>query len=619
VIGDEAVHEPDTSSGPSRTSWQTLAAAYLLFVGVADSFIKRRLLIALSVVAGGALLAVLTPVALKLSVDSLTQYESAQWSVPGQLLPLGSVVLVMLYVVGQYVTRLFSELRQYTFGQAEQRLRRHVGARLFDHLVRLPLRFHLDRKTGAIGEASEQGIRGYQLILTHVTFTILPVVIELLAVAVVLLHFGYGSYLLIIGAASIAYVVAFHRGALAIRDSAGDTANSHIDAHAVLTDSLLNYETIKYFDAEPVVASRYDKALGKVESAWSAFYTRRMENGAVVATIFSLSLGVSLYFAARDVTRGAMTVGDFVLVNAYIIRLAQPLELLGFAVRDVAQGVAFLGRLLDLLQQSRESDSSRTSLDVTTSQSQLAFDRVSFGYQDGRSVLRDVSFVVPAGATVALVGASGSGKSSIIRLLFRLYEPDDGRILLDGIPISGLPLSLLRRSVAVVPQDTVLFHDTIASNIGFGRHGASESEIEEAARVANLHDLIVSLPKGYDTLVGERGLKLSGGERQRVAIARAALKRPRIYVFDEATSSLDTRTEREILRNLNAVSARCTTLVIAHRLSTVVHADEILVLDQGSIIERGKHEELLERNGAYATLWRAQHANETLDTANQPG
>jgi ATP-binding cassette subfamily B protein len=468
------------------------------------------------------------------------------------------------------------------------------------------LKFHLERKVGAIGETAEQGIRGYQLLLTHTMLTILPVVIELIAVATVLLHFGYGMYMAIIAAAAVAYVFAFNQGAVASKTCSIVMSRSHIEAHAVLTDSLMNYETVKYFDAEPIVSRRYDSALGSMESAWRTFYSKRMTNGVFIASIFACSLGASLWFAANDVVRGAMTVGDFVLVNAYIIRLTQPLEMLGFAVRDVAQGLSFLQSLLDLLQESRETDTAETSVSGAPPQSQLAFERVSFSYGGDKPILRDVSFTVPAGATVALVGASGGGKTSIIRLLFRLYEPSSGRILFDNTPISCLSLSSLRRSIAIVPQDTVLFHDTIASNIGFGRHGASRSEIEEAARIANLHKQIMSMPDGYETIVGERGLKLSGGERQRVAIARAALKRPRIYVFDEATSSLDSRTEREIIRNLHDVSARSTTLIIAHRLSTVVHADEILVLDGGAIIERGRHVDLLNRGGTYSALWRAQ-------------
>lgn len=596
-------------------SLQALQKAYRLFGAAADSVIKRLLLLALAAVGVGAVLAALTPVALKEAVDALTGDASgASTSDLGHSAIFGSAALVAGYAIGQFLTRFCAEIRQYAHGQAEQRLRRRISTWLFDHLVHLPMHFHLDRKTGAIGEIAEQGIRGYQLVLTHATLTILPVVVESVAVTAVLIHFGHSVYILIIGIASIAYVIAFHRGALDIRASSQMLSKSVIDAHAVLTDSLLNYETIKYFDAEPVVSKRYDTALGSMESAWRTFYRKRFKNGFAIAIIFATSLGTSLYFAAGDVMGEAMTVGDFVLVNAYVIRLVQPLELLGFAVRDVAQGIAFLQSLLDLVQVSREPNTTASEMGQQHGRSQLRFEHVSFCYQGDTSVLVDVSFDVPAGSTVALVGASGSGKTSIIRLLFRLYEPNIGRILLDNVSINALSLSALRRAIAIVPQDTVLFHDTIANNIGFGRQEATKEQIEQAARIAHLDELIRKLPDGYNTIVGERGLKLSGGERQRVAIARAALKQPRIYVFDEATSSLDTKTERDILRNLRDVFARCTTLVIAHRLSTVVHADQILVLDKGSIIERGRHDDLLKKNGQYAALWRAQQQDSTFQT-----
>ncbi len=369
----------------------------------------------------------------------------------------------------------------------------------------------------------------------------------------------------------------------------------------------MNHEAIKYFDAERVVCNRYDTALGHRESAWRRFFNEYAINALIVASIFGLSLAVSLIYAARDVAHGAMTVGDFVLINAYVVRLVQPLEMLGFAVRDIAQGVAFLSAMLALLREKTEGSGTLVlTTRASASNGELTFEQVNFSYRQERVVLKDVSFTVPAGKTVAIVGVSGSGKSSLIRLLFRLYDPDSGRILLDGLPIADMPLSTVRQSIAVVAQDVVLFHDTISRNIGFGRFGASQLEIEDAARLAQLHDVIMAMPEGYETVVGERGLKLSGGERQRVAIARAALKRPRIYVFDEATSSLDSRTEKEILRNLTELSSRCTTLVIAHRLSTIIHADEILVLNRGVIAERGAHDELRTLGGYYAGLWDAQ-------------
>ncbi len=592
------------SATATRGPFQTLREALQLFWSVADSFAKQRLVLALAFVACGALLAAITPIALKLVIDAFALGAEGAGSV-AHAAPLA---FLGLYVVGQYLTRSFSEVRMFLFGRAEQRVRRRIGRRLFAHLVRLPLRFHLERKTGAIGETVEQGLYGYQLLLTHFIYTILPVAIEFVAVALVLIHFDHQVYIGILAVASVAYVVVFQHGAKAISEPSTNITKSHIEAHAVLTDSLINHETVKYFDAKPVVCNRYDSALGRTESAWHRFYSRRAVNGLLVAAVFATSLGVSLFYAANDVTRGAMTIGDFVLVNAYVVRLVQPLEMLGFAVRDVAQGLAFLQTMLDLFQEKTENDDHQAHSDPSVSRGELVFDNVSFSYREERIVLRNISFSVPAGKTVAIVGVSGSGKSSLIRLLFRLYEPSSGRILLDGTSTTEMSLSTLRQAIAVVPQDTVLFHDTIANNIGFGRDGSSMREIEEAARIANLHELIMSMPERYETVVGERGLKLSGGERQRVAIARAALKQPRIFVFDEATSSLDTKTERDILRNLLDVSAHSTTLVIAHRLSTIVHAHQILVLENGVIVERGTHDELLKRNAGYATLWQAQQS-----------
>lgn len=588
---------------------QTLREALHLFWSVADQFAKGRLFLALVTVGMGALLAALSPIALKLVVDSLSDNSASTYVVAAPL------ALVLLYVVGQYLFRCSSELRIMLHGHAEQRIRRHVSRRLFQHLVRMPLRFHLDRKAGALSEAVEQGLRGYELVLQHLIYTVVPVTVEFAAIAIVLVHFHQTKYLLILGLASIAYVAAFNRWATKIYKPSEEVSEAHIHSHGVLTDSLINQEAIKYFVAEPVVCQRYEVALRRRESAWRSFFNQYTANGLIVATIFGLSLGASLTFGAQDVMRGSMTVGGFVLVNAYVIRLVQPLEWLGFAVRDIAQGLAFLSSMLGLLREKTETGGVVAFDNCSPVPcGELSFEHVSFCYEQERVVLNDVSFQVPAGKSVAIVGVSGSGKSSLIRLLFRLYEPDAGRILLDGVPIAEMPLCAVRNAIAIIPQDTVLFHDTIANNIGFGRFGASRHEIEGAARIANLHELIMSLPEGYETVVGERGMKLSGGERQRVAIARAVLKRPRIFVCDEATSSLDSRSERAILRNLLAVSNHCTMLMIAHRLSTIVHADEILVLNRGVVVERGKHDELRAQGGYYAGLWDAQQCGPSEDS-----
>jgi ATP-binding cassette subfamily B protein len=599
-MSSDAIH--NENAGRRAASWAAsvaaLAEATRLIWTAADRYAKGRLLLAMSLVTAAAVLATLTPLALKAAIDSL--------SAKGGERTIGPILLVIAYAVGQYLVRCFTELRLLGHGQAVGRVYRRIGLRLFDHLLRLPMRFHLDSKSGAVAQTAQQGLDGCEVLLHNVVFTVLPVAVEFIGVVIVLIHFEYPIYLGILAFAAVAYLIVFERGARGVQEPAYRMSAARIDANAALTDSLLNFETIKYYDAERLMSRRYDRVLADVESCWRGLMRQNALNGLWAALIFAVTLGTSLMYAAYQVSRGSMTLGDFVLVNAYITRLVQPLEMLGFALREIAQGVAFLRRLLDLLRERTEADCANARGSTAARCAELKFEAVDFAYRIDRPILRGVSFDIPGGRTLAVVGASGAGKSSLIRLLFRLYEPDSGRIVLDGTPISQLSLSALRSAIAVVPQDTLLLHDTIAANIAFGRADATPDDIHEAARVANLCAFVDCLPDGYDTLVGERGLKLSGGERQRVAIARAVIKRPRLFVFDEATSSLDSKSEREILRNLRDVAASRTTLVIAHRLSTIVHADEILVLHDGEIVERGAHADLVRRDGYYASLWRAQ-------------
>lgn len=594
-------------------SWRALGEAIALLRSAIDPYAKVRLMWAVAFVVGGAIAAALTPIALQSAVDSLVEGNVGVWR-------YAPVLLIAAYVGGQFLSTAFVDLRLLVFGMADQRLRRRMSGKLFAHVVRMPMRSHLSRKVGELVDTTEQGVIGYQLVLTHLVYTVFPVVIELAIVVAVLLSLGRGSYLSILGASAAAYVYVFSRGASAMRTPAQSASRGHIAASGVLADALVNCETIKYFGAEPVVTGRYDSTLYQAEGFWRTLYRRRAMTGLVVAAIFAGSLAWLLSWAAKDVAQGRMTVGEFVLINAYAVRLVQPLAMLGVAVRDIVQGLAFLDRMLLLLREPVESGSERQAADeaCVPSEGALTFENVSFSYERNRAVLEKVSFSVAAGRTVAIVGASGSGKSSISRLLFRLYEVNEGRILLDGVPIADMALSDVRNAIAIVPQDTVLFHDTVEQNIAIARRGASRAEVEEAARVAHLHDFIVGLPEEYETVVGERGLKLSGGERQRIAIARAVLKRPRVFVFDELTSSLDANTEQEILRSLEEVSSKTTSLVIAHRLSTVMHADEILVLEKGAIVERGTHLTLLEGKGRYASLWRAQQGVDCVTRMKRP-
>jgi ATP-binding cassette subfamily B protein len=563
--------------------------------------LKALIALALFFVLTSSALAALSPVLLKLIVDYLT----APHTLGRVYLSVG--LLVAGYAGSHWLSRLLGELRTLAICRADQTLHRGLSLRLFKHVMALPLRFHLDRKTGALNQTLANGLLGYRILVQHLVLTVLPVIVELAAMSAVLVALGQPIFLGLIGASLMCYATAFLLGAVRLTDPARSVSTAHIDANALLTDSIINYETIKCFCAEPHMQQRMEDAFAQTEAYWARFFSRRASNGALVGTIFALSLGISVYVAARKVENDHMSVGDFVLVNAYVLQIFRPMEMLGFAVRDIAQGMAFIEKMIDVFRQVPEHALGAGGRSLPPGPGELVFDAVSFSYSQERPILRDVSFTVPAGMTVALVGASGSGKSSLIRLLMRFWEPDSGRILIDGVPITEISVSSLRRAIAVVPQDTALFNETIAYNIAVGRADGSREEVMEAARVANIHDFVVARPEGYQTHVGERGLKLSGGEKQRIAIARAALKNPRIFVLDEATSSLDSKTERKILRKLSEVCQATTTLVIAHRLSTIVDAQNILVLKDGKIIERGTHKELLRYDGTYHAMWAMQN------------
>lgn len=596
-----------------------LKQAIFLAWSEADGFVKKRLVLTLLLVLGTAALAALAPVALKYAVDGLRNIPQSGTS-PATPAFMSPATFILFYIFSLWLSRSLGEARWFFYGTADQRLNRNLSRRLLSHVIDLPMSFHLDRKTGALNQTLVQGLSGYRILTNHAVFTVFPVLVEVTMVAAVLVFLFQAEFLLILGISVIAYAAVFGLGAARIIGPTREVSATQIDAYANMTDSLLNTETVKSFSAESQINDRYDSALAASEHWWSVFYGRKSENGFLAAAVFALSLGAAMTLGALRVQQGVISVGDFVLINAYMLQIVRPLETLGAAFRDIAYGAAFIEKMMSLMDRKPEAhkikDHKTGALAVSavegnsrgpTGAGRLEMRRVSFSYLPDRKILKDIDFKIKPGETTAIVGKSGAGKSSLVRLLMRFYKPADGDILLNGQSVLETPLEVLRRSIAIVPQDTILFNDSIAYNIAFGRQGASQAEIEQAAKFAHIHDRIMAVPDGYQTIVGERGLKLSGGEKQRVSIARAVLKRPQLFIFDEATSSLDAKTEQSIMSNLIEISRGMTTLIISHRLSMIAHADEILVLEQGRIAERGRHDSLLKKNGPYAAMWRAQH------------
>ncbi len=528
------------------------------------------------------------------------------------LAPRGSeaVVVPLALVVGYGVLRVcssgFAELRDAVFAAVQQRAVRRIALETFRHLHQLSLRFHLDRRTGGLSRALDRGLAGIEAVLRLAVFNVIPTLIEVVLVLGILWHLFDWRYAALTAAALVGYLgftLAFTSYRLRIRRRMNETDN---EAKSRAIDSLLNYETVKYFGNEAHEARRYDASLGRYEQAYIRSEVTLNLLNAGQATVIAIGLTIVMLMAAGGVVRGEMTVGDFVLVNTYLIQLYLPLNFLGFVYREMKQSLTDMEAMFRLMREEREVADSPGARPLAAGPGEVAFEDVRFGYRTDRTILKGVSFHVPPGRTLAIVGPTGAGKSTISRLLFRFYDATGGRILIDGQEIRAVTQDSLRAAIGVVPQDTVLFNDTIRYNIAYGRPGAPEEEIVEAAKLAQVHDFVMRLPDGYNTMVGERGLKLSGGEKQRVAIARTILKNPRILILDEATSALDTHTEQEIQQALRQVSANRTTLVIAHRLSTVVEADEIIVLQDGQIAERGNHGALIAADGLYAEMWRRQ-------------
>jgi ATP-binding cassette subfamily B protein len=560
--------------------------------------LRGRVVLALALLVGAKLTNVYVPIFYKQAVDLLNGEAGVAVA-----LPIG---LLVAYGVARLFAVAFGELRDAVFAKVAQRAMRTSALKTFEHLHALSLRFHLDRQTGGLSRVIERGVSGIEFLLNFMIFNIVPTLLEILLVCGILWGLFDWRFAAVTGATIFGYI-AFSLIVTEWRIKFRREMNERdTEANTKAIDSLLNYETVKYFGNEGHESRRYDGALKMYERAAIRSKISLAMLNIGQAGMIAIGLVAINAMAAMGVIAGTMTVGDFVLVNAYLIQLYLPLNFLGFVYRQIRQSLTDMDAMFGLLKVDREVADKPDAPALVVTGGEIVFEAVNFGYDERRPILRDVNFTVPPGKTVAIVGPSGAGKSTVSRILFRFYDVTDGTVRIDGQDIRDVSQKSLRASIGIVPQDTVLFNDTIYYNIAYGRPDASPAEIEEAARMARIHDFVMGLPDGYQTRVGERGLKLSGGEKQRVAIARTILKRPAILLFDEATSALDTHTEQEIQKSLDEVSANRTTLVIAHRLSTVVGADEIIVLDQGQICERGRHAELLAKEGAYAAMWRRQ-------------
>lgn len=553
---------------------------------------------------------VVVPLVLKYLVDGLSEETAQLVAVP--------VSLVLAYGVLRFSTTLFGELRDAVFSRVAERGMRRIALEVFTHMHNLDLGFHLSRKTGGVSRDIERGTSGISFLLRFMLFNILPTLFELLLILGILLYNFSIGFTAITLAAVVLYilfsVVVTEWRLRYVREA--NQKDSQSNTRAI--DSLLNYETVKYFGNEAYEAELYDEQLADWEQARLKNRYSLFALNVGQAVIIGVALTSMMWLAAQQVVSDQMTIGDLVMINAYMIQLFVPLNFLGFVYREIKNSMANIERMFDLLDTEAQIKDSPEAGDLVKGGGEIRFENVSFSYREDRPILRNISFRIPAGSKTAIVGPSGSGKSTIARLLFRFYDPNQGQILIDGQPIADLTQHSLRSAIGVVPQDTVLFNDSIAFNISYGKTQASREDIEQAATLAHLQGFIEKLPDGYETEVGERGLKLSGGEKQRIAIARTLLKAPEIMVFDEATSSLDSGSEKAILAALREASENHTTLAIAHRLSTVIDADEILVLQDGEIIERGNHAELLAKDSVYAELWRHQQQEQQKERNEIP-
>ena len=598
--------QPGQASGkaaqpPAGSDWKTLSRLlpYLWQY-------KWRVVIALSLMVCAKLANVSVPLLLKELVDAMSLKPSDP-----QAVLVVPVALLLGYGALRLLTSAFTELRELVFAKATQGASRSIALQTFEHLHALSLRFHLARQTGGMTRDIERGVRGIESLISYSLYSVIPTLIEV-GLVLTILAVKFDAWFAGITLAALVFYIVFTVRVTEWRTQFRKQANEFDSAaHTRAVDSLLNYETVKYFGNERFEAGRYDESLERLRLSRLKAQTSLSLLNTGQQLIIASALVAMLWRATEGVVAGRMTLGDLVMINAFMIQLYIPLNFLGVLYREIKQSLTDLDKMFVLMDREREvADAPSAPPLALQGAPDVVFDRVSFAYESDRPILKDISFTIPAGKTVAVVGPSGSGKSTLARLMFRFYDVQQGFIRIAGQDIRQVTQNSVRQALGIVPQDTVLFNDSVAYNIAYGRPGASQAEIEGAARSARIHDFISSTPKGYQTSVGERGLKLSGGEKQRVAIARTLLKDPPILVFDEATSALDSANERAIQSELASVAQNKTTLVIAHRLSTVVDAHEILVMDAGQIIERGNHAELLAQQGRYASMWAMQQSGE---------
>ena len=559
---------------------------------------KLRVLLALVFLALAKAISAGAPILYKMAIDSISDNQAIIIIVP--------VGIIISYGLARTLSLAFAEFRDAIFAKVAQRAIRKAGLKTFKHLHKLAMRFHLDRQTGGLSRAVERGTKGIDFLLNFMLFNVIPTLLEIILVCAImwgLFDFWYALVTFITVNVYIYWTIAVTDWRLKYRRQMNKMDG---EANTKAIDSLLNYETVKYFGNEEHEANRFDEALRSYEeSAIKSKVSLSLLNigqGAVI----SIGMTILMLMAGFDVQDKTMTIGGFVLVNTYLIQLFLPLNFLGFVYREIRQSLTDMDDMFSLLEKGIEIEDQPGAKNFELISGEIVFENIAFHYDYERPILKNISLTVRPGQTIAIVGSSGAGKSTISRLLYRFYDVTKGRILIDGQDIRGVKQNSLRAAIGIVPQDTVLFNDTIFYNISYGRPNATPAEIEEAASLAAIHNFIINLPDGYNTRVGERGLKLSGGEKQRIAIARTILKNPGILIFDEATSALDSHTEKEIQKSLRAVATNRTALVIAHRLSTIIDADEIIVLGEGCIIERGKHFELLKNQGTYASMWARQ-------------